>query len=186
MSTILVADRSVVGPTHIAELYELRGRLVSEISERLGTTLASLITYSEVARDTSLEEALTEGPDHLYGSNLQHALLLARVASRTTGSTRVVLITYSLPSAHHVSGKPFFMVPPVPATLEATRREVENCALDGIEIDVFLVAPAVDGERREELESFFETLLDDKGGIQVSVSPDDDLGPVVDNVLERQ
>jgi uncharacterized protein with von Willebrand factor type A (vWA) domain len=119
MSPTLVVDRSLIYPNHIVELFDLRNQLVAEVSEQLGTELGTLIAYSEIARVTSVEGASMEGPDYVYGSNLQHALNLARAASRTAGDSRIVLVTYSLPSAHHVSGEPFFMESPLPESLEA-------------------------------------------------------------------
>jgi uncharacterized protein with von Willebrand factor type A (vWA) domain len=96
----------------------------------------------------SVHDVTQAGPDHVYGSNLEHALLLGRASNRVTGTSRIVLVTYSLPSAHHVSGADvYFNYPPVPECLEAAASESSNAAYDGNQIDtLLLVHPSDDGE----------------------------------------
>ena len=171
-------DRSLIVPNHIPELFELRGQLVNEACRQLGSELGTLIAYSEVARTTSVADALATGPDFVYGSNLQHALLMARAASRTTGSSRILLVTYSLPSAHHVNGGAFFMEPAMDESLEAARYEARGCHLDGINIDILLVVQEADSERRVALETFFRPI-----GNVVSVRPGDHIDSVVREML---
>ena len=127
----------MIYPDHIWELFETRNLLVAEISRQLGPRLSTVITYSEVARAASLEVAMAAGPDLVYGSNLQHALLVARGVVRTTGSDQILLLTYSLPSAHHTGGtQPFFMEPPIEQSLDAARREAASATSDGLRLQI--------------------------------------------------
>ena len=141
MSVALLVDRSVTRqdwPSY--DPFPLRSLIAAEVGRQLGPDLATVIAYSEAARSVTIEEAAEPGLDYVYGSNLQHALLIARLADRTTGSSRIVLVTYNVPSAHHDSGSDvFFNYPPVPETLEATRREASSAASDGIRIDALLI-----------------------------------------------
>jgi hypothetical protein len=89
VSTIVVVDRSLIYPNHIWELFEIRNAMIAEISRQLGPRISTVLAYSEAARATSLREAKADGPDMVYGSNLQHGLLLAREASRTTRSLQM-------------------------------------------------------------------------------------------------
>jgi uncharacterized protein with von Willebrand factor type A (vWA) domain len=153
------------------------------IREKLGSELGTLIAYSEVAHVTSIEEATIEGPDYVYGSNLQHALVLARAASQATGESRIVLVTYSLPSAHHISGEPVLMEPPIPESLDAARTESERCARDCITIDVLLVVPDLDSERTASLQTFFVPMSESTGGTTTLVRPGDRIETVVERTF---
>lgn len=181
VSIALLVDRSLIVPDHIPDLFELRGQLVNETCRQLGLELGTLIAYSEVARTTSLEDILGAGPDFVYGSNLQHALLMARAASRTTGSCRILIVTYSLPSAHHINGEAFFMEPAMDESLEAARYEARGCHLDGISIDILLIVQDADGERRLALETVFRPM-----GNVVSVRPGDQIDSVVRGMLQTK
>jgi Transposase len=73
-------------------------------------------------RGRKADPPLPVPPTAHQGSNLQHALLMARAANRATGSSRIVLVTYNMPSAHHVHADVYFNYPPVPESLEAGGR----------------------------------------------------------------
>jgi uncharacterized protein with von Willebrand factor type A (vWA) domain len=178
-------DRSLIYPDHIPGLFEVRNRLVNQISEQLGSDLGTVIAYSETARVTSVEDASSDGPDFVYGSNLQHALVVSRAANdRAAGSGGTILVTYSVPSAHHVSGAPFFMEPPLPESLEAAQSEFQTCSAEGIRIDVLMIAPRADGGRSMALQTYFRPMAEAAGGIAVLVLPDSPLEPVVQRVLQ--
>ena len=145
--------------------YETRSFIVSEIERQLGTKVTTLITYAEVAHTASIEDVLEFDFDYVYGSNLQHALLVARAASRTTGSSRIVLVTYSLPSAHHISGQAFFSYPPIV--------EGRACASDGIRIDTLLVTEDASNDEGTTLQRYFRPMTEEAGGKFLLVTPSD-------------
>jgi uncharacterized protein with von Willebrand factor type A (vWA) domain len=163
------------------ELCDLRSRLVVALSEQLGSDASAVIGYSELARIRSVEDVTQAGHDPVYGANLQHALLLGRVSNRESGTSRMILVTYSLPSAHHVSGSDvFFMHPPVPQSLEAARREASSAASDGTGIDTLLLVHSSDDEQRiAEHRDFFQKMVEEAGGNLTVIRPGDPLEAVV-------
>jgi uncharacterized protein with von Willebrand factor type A (vWA) domain len=183
MSTVLVVDRSLIVPRHIWELFEMRNRLVAEISKQLGPRISAVIAYSEVARVVTTEEALADGPDIVYGSNLQHGLLMAREASRTSGSDRILLLTYSLPSAHHITGQAFFMEPPIPETLDAARREAASASSDGLGIDILTVVSEGDESRSAAINDFFGAIAERAGGRIEPVITGQEIEAVVGGII---
>jgi hypothetical protein len=159
MGTVLVVDRSMAYPDSPADLYERRRLAVAAICRRLGSEISENITYADVAREAATEDAHEAEFEYVYGANLAHALVLARqaIARRSvSGSGRIVLVTYSLPSAHHTeSGDVFFFPgsPPLPDTLAATTTEIRACATDGIQVDtVLILRVATDADAEPEPE----------------------------------
>jgi uncharacterized protein with von Willebrand factor type A (vWA) domain len=183
MRSVLVVDRSLALPDNTQELYEQRESLVACVRSQLGSELRTHIVYSEVARVRTIEDVDEVGPDFVYGSNLQHALLLARVACRATARDRIVLVTYSLPSAHHVQGESFLMYPPIAESLEAARREAQSCVLDDIRIHVALIIDDPAFDRNVALQTFFRPIAEAAGGRLVSVQSGDQIEAVVATFL---
>ena len=101
-------------------------------------------TSAEIGCDLRLGSAprLPEATwDFEWGTNMQHALLLARqLLSRQTGRKQIIMITDGEPTAHIMeNGDPFFDYPPDPLTIEMTLREVQRCTKDGITINTFML-----------------------------------------------
>jgi uncharacterized protein with von Willebrand factor type A (vWA) domain len=178
-------DRSLIYPNHIPELFALRNRLVTLTSEQLGSELGTVIAYSEVARVTSVEDASFDGPDFVYGSNLQHALVLSREAKgRAPDTGGIIVVTYSVPSAHHVAGRPIFMEPPLPESLEAAQSEFQTCSAEGIRVDVLMIALHAEGGRSIALQTCFRPMAEAAGGIAAMVLPDNPLEPIIQRILQ--
>ncbi len=78
-------------------------------------------------------------PPHF--TNIQRGLQLARtfLAGRDTPNRQIVLITDGLPTAHFEGEHLFLLYPPDPRTEEATLREAQLCAREGITINIFLL-----------------------------------------------
>jgi uncharacterized protein with von Willebrand factor type A (vWA) domain len=168
-------------PTYGWELCDLRSRIVLDLSAKLRSKASAVIGYAEVARSMSVPDVTQAGPEHVYGSNLQHAILLGRASNRETGTSRVILVTYSRPSAHHVSGSDvYFNYPPVPASLEAAEREASSAASEGTRIDILLlVHPTDDEEHTKALRLFFTPMSEQSGGQLTLVHPGDPFDTVV-------
>jgi uncharacterized protein with von Willebrand factor type A (vWA) domain len=79
-------------------------------------------------------------PPHF--TNIQHGLQLARqlLAAQDTPNRQVMLITDGLPTAHFEGAKLFLLYPPDIRTEEATMREANLCAKEGITINIFLLS----------------------------------------------
>jgi uncharacterized protein with von Willebrand factor type A (vWA) domain len=79
-------------------------------------------------------------PPHF--TNIQHALHLARrfLSVQDTPNRQVMLITDGLPTAHFEGEMLYLLYPPDPRTEDATLREAQLCAREGITINIFLLA----------------------------------------------
>ena len=79
-------------------------------------------------------------PPHF--TNIQHALRLGRqlLAAQDTPNRQIMLITDGLPTAHFEEEKLRLMYPPSEKTEEATLREANRCAREGITINIFLLS----------------------------------------------
>jgi uncharacterized protein with von Willebrand factor type A (vWA) domain len=89
-----------------------------------------------------------------YGTNLQHALALARaMLARSHATNReIVVITDGEPTAHFEGGQVEFSYPPTRRTLLETLREVGRCTRDGITINTFML------ERSRALTDFVDRM----------------------------
>jgi uncharacterized protein with von Willebrand factor type A (vWA) domain len=78
-------------------------------------------------------------PPHF--TNIQHGLRLARqfLSVQDTPNRQIVLITDGLPTAHFEGSHLYLLYPPDSRTEEATLREGQLCARDGITINLFLL-----------------------------------------------
>jgi uncharacterized protein with von Willebrand factor type A (vWA) domain len=129
-----------------------RAHVAREVTRRLGGSVSDVVLYSEIARLGSVGDLDNRLPlDVVYGSNLQHALRLARGVCEARGTRRVVLVTSSTPSAHlQPNGHAFFSFPPVRATLQATAEEISEYERADLRIDT-LVLGGSDNEAHDRL-----------------------------------
>jgi uncharacterized protein with von Willebrand factor type A (vWA) domain len=79
-------------------------------------------------------------PPHF--TNIQHALHLGRriLGAQDTPNRQIVLITDGLPTAHFEGETLYLLYPPDPRTEDATLREGQLCAREGITINIFLLS----------------------------------------------
>lgn len=129
----------------------LQGHLVP--AKRMALALHALITgqhrqdslhligFSDYARRISPQDLASMGIERVYGTNMQHAFLLARrlLQDDPRPHKQVVMVTDGEPTAHLVDGHSWFNWPPVSETLEATLREAMRLARSQISLDVFLL-----------------------------------------------
>ena len=95
--------------------------------------------YARELRPEALAELTWHGYE--YGTNLQHALMLARriLARHHGGERQIVVITDGEPTAHFEDGQVEFSYPPTRRTIQETLREVQRCTRDGITINTFML-----------------------------------------------
>ncbi|MFZ4584676.1 MAG: VWA domain-containing protein [Acidimicrobiia bacterium] len=102
-----------------------------------------LVSFGFVARDVSADRLPEVSWDLEWGTNMHHALLLARrQLARHSGTKQIIMVTDGEPTAHLMEddpSHPFFDYPPRPETIEATLREVARCTRDGIRINTFML-----------------------------------------------
>jgi uncharacterized protein with von Willebrand factor type A (vWA) domain len=127
-----------------------------------------LVGFSDYARRIEPEELPGLGWEEVYGTNMQHALLIARrLLGQHRGATRqVLLVTDGEPTAHLEGEEVFFAWPPVPKTFEETLKEVARCTKEGIVINTFML------DRSPFLMKFVEQITKLNRGRAFFTSPD--------------
>jgi uncharacterized protein with von Willebrand factor type A (vWA) domain len=144
------------------------------IATRFPRDYLGLVGFSEVARVIEPEDLPTVSWDYVYGTNLQHGLILARkMLAHQQGTKQIILVTDGEPTAHvipydgGVGYDVYFNYPPVPETLEVTLAEVMRCTKAGITINTFLLDPD------RGLQGFVEQLSRINKGRTFATSPDE-------------
>ena len=129
---------------------EMRGRFLAAkkvamalhalISSQFPRDYLGMVSFGRVAREVKPERLPEATWDFEWGTNMQHAMMLARrMLSTQTGRKQMIMITDGEPTAHIENGHPFFDYPPSPLTIEMTLREVQRCTKDGIRINTFML-----------------------------------------------
>jgi uncharacterized protein with von Willebrand factor type A (vWA) domain len=130
---------------------EMRGRFLAAkkvamalhalISSQFPRDYLGMVSFGRVAREVKPSRLPEATWDFEWGTNMQHALLLARqLLDRQTGRKQIIMITDGEPTAHIMeNGDPFFDYPPDPLTIEMTLREVQRCTKAGIRINTFML-----------------------------------------------
>lgn len=129
---------------------EMRGRFLAAkkvamalhalISTQFPRDYLGMVSFGRVAREVRPERLPEATWDFEWGTNMQHAMLLARrLLSRQTGRKQIIMITDGEPTAHVENGEAWFDYPPSPRTIELTLREVQRCTRDGIRINTFML-----------------------------------------------
>ncbi|MGH9083304.1 MAG: vWA domain-containing protein, partial [Acidimicrobiales bacterium] len=169
-ATVLAVDLSMSMPMrdNFVPAKKMAMALHALISSRFPRDYLGIVGFSEVAHEIKPEELPTAMWDYVYGTNLQHALLLARtMLAHQHGTKQVIVVTDGEPTAHiEPDGEVHFNYPPVPETLRRTMAEVVRCTRAGIIINVF----ALDIERTQF--PFVEQIARVNGGRTFSTTPD--------------
>ena len=142
-STVLLLDLSLSMPMRDNFLAAKKVAMALHflISSQYPRDYLGLVGFSEVARELRPEQLPEVSWDFVYGTNMQHALLLGRrMLARQPGTKQIVMITDGEPTAHlQADGEPFFHYPTQPATRDATLAEVNRCTREGITINTFML-----------------------------------------------
>ncbi len=120
-------------------------------------TTSALVSFGRVAREVKPELLPEMSWDFEWGTNMQHALLLARKQlARQTGTKQIIMVTDGEPTAHIEGGEAYFQYPPSPITIERRCEEVQRCTRDGIRINTFML------DESYYLQSFVEQMMRDE------------------------
>lgn len=169
-ATVLLVDLSLSMPLRDNFLAAKKVALAMQslISGRFPRDYLGIVGFSERAREIRPEELPAVSWDYVYGTNMQHALLLARrLLARHHGTRQIVMITDGEPTAHLLEdGEVFFNYPPVPATVEATLQEVLRCSREGIRINTFAL------DATGHLRNFIEKITQLNRGRAFFTTPD--------------
>jgi uncharacterized protein with von Willebrand factor type A (vWA) domain len=109
-------------------------------------------------------------PPHF--TNIQRGLQLARtfLAGQDTPNRQIVLITDGLPTAHFEGEILYLLYPPDPRTEEATMREAQLCAKEGITINIFLLPSW--SQSREDVQFAYRVAESTKGRVFFAAGKD--------------
>jgi uncharacterized protein with von Willebrand factor type A (vWA) domain len=128
-----------------------------------------VVGFAYYARQIKPEAIATLSPyEFEYGTNLQHALLIARqlLGRRTGGNKEIVVITDGEPTAHIANGQVEFAYPPTVRTMQSTLREVGRATREGIVINTFML------ERSRYLSEFVDLMSRINHGRAFYVEPE--------------
>src|SRR5215213_4288062 len=142
-STVLLLDLSLSMPMRDNFLAAKKVALALHalISSRYPRDYLGIVAFGEVARPVQPERLPELSWDLTTGTNMHHAMLLARrQLARQSGTKQIIMITDGEPTAHiDANGEPFVMYPPVRETIRATLAEVARCTAEGIRINTFML-----------------------------------------------
>ena len=155
-STVLLLDLSLSMPMRDNFLAAKKVALALHalISSQYPRDYLGIVGFSQVARPLRPDQLPEVSWDFVMGTNMQHALLLARrQLARQSGTKQVVMITDGEPTAHLESdGGVFVNYPPVRETVRATLAEVARCTAEGIRINTFML------DATDHLQAFVERM----------------------------
>ncbi len=157
---------------------EMRGRFLAAkkvamalhalISSRFPRDFLGMVSFGRVAREVKPEKLPEATWDFEWGTNMQHAMMLARqMLGRQSGQKQIIMITDGEPTAHILpGGGTFFDYPPDPRTIEATLREVMRCTRAGVRINTFML------EESYYLRDFVERMMNMNKGRAFFTTPE--------------
>ncbi len=142
-ATVLLLDMSFSMP--------LRGNWVP--AKRVALALHALVSskfpedrfyivgFSDYARRLQPRDLLHAGWERVYGTNMQHAFMIARrlLGAHPGAEQQVIMVTDGEPTAHLEGDQPWFAWPPEPKTLRLTMAEAARLAHTGATLNVFLL-----------------------------------------------
>ena len=176
VATALLLDLSFSMPLrgHLVHAKKLALALHSLIESRYPHDTLYLIGFSDYARRLSPEDLAAPGFERTYGTNMQHAFMLAgRLLAQHPRATRqVIMVTDGEPTAHLEDGEAYFAWPPEPETVRLTLAEAVRLSRSGVGLNIFMV------EESEGLARFMERLAELTAG-RVFLMDDERLGAFV-------
>jgi len=142
-ATVLLLDVSMSMPMrdNFLPAKKVAMALHSLITSQYPRDYFGLVSFGRVAREVAPDKLPEMSWDFEWGTNMQHALLLARkMLGRQTGTKQVIMVTDGEPTAHITpDGYAHFDYPPSPVTIEETLKEVMRCTREGIRINTFML-----------------------------------------------
>jgi uncharacterized protein with von Willebrand factor type A (vWA) domain len=112
------------------------------VTTRYPQDAIEIVGFSQYARVLRPAELAGLDFDPVQGTNLQHALLLARrhLARHRDAEPLVLVVTDGEPTAHlERSGEAVFCWPPLPETVTLTLAEVDRATRSGVTLNVFML-----------------------------------------------
>ncbi len=143
-STVLAVDLSLSMPMgdNFLAAKKVAIALQSLITTQYPRDYLGLVGFGEVARELRPSSLPEVSWDYTYGTNMQHALILARrMLAHHHGTRQIIMITDGEPTAHLVPGsdRAYFSYPPSPETVRLTLAEVARATRESITINTFML-----------------------------------------------
>ena len=175
-ATALLLDLSFSMPLrgHFVHAKKMALAMHALIEGRYPHDTLYLIGFSDYARRLQPEDLTTPGFERVYGTNMQHAFLLAGrlLAQHPRAARQVIMVTDGEPTAHLEGDQAFFSWPPVSRTINLTLAEAVRLSKAGVTLNVFML------EESEGLIGFMERLARVTSG-RVFLMDDERLGDFV-------
>jgi uncharacterized protein with von Willebrand factor type A (vWA) domain len=175
-ATALLLDLSFSMPLrgHFIHAKKMALALHALIEGRYPHDTLYLIGFSDYARQLQPQDLTAPGFERVYGTNMQHAFLLAGrlLAQHPRAARQVIMVTDGEPTAHLEGDHAFFAWPPVHETIQLTLAEAVRLSKAGVTLNVFML------EESEGLISFMERLARITSG-RVFLMDDERLGDFV-------
>ena len=175
-ATALLLDLSFSMPLrgHLVHAKKMALALHSLIEGRYPHDTLYLIGFSDYARRLRPEDLAAPGFERTYGTNMQHAFLMAGrlLAQHPRAQRQVIMVTDGEPTAHLEGEHAFFAWPPEPETVRLTLAEAVRLARSDVTLNVFML------DESEGLSRFMERLARLTSG-RVFLMDDDRVGDFV-------
>ncbi len=171
VATVLMLDMSRSMPLrgYFYAAKKMALALDSLIRSQYPRDVLTVVGFSDLAREipSSALSQLTVN-EYVYGTNFQHALMLARrILGRSHAENKqVIIVSDGEPTAHIENGRPVFSYPPLPETFLKTLIEVRRCTQERIVINTFML------ESNPQLVRFVDQMTRLNRGRAFFVSPD--------------
>jgi uncharacterized protein with von Willebrand factor type A (vWA) domain len=175
-ATALLLDLSFSMPLrgHFVHAKRMALALHALIEGRYPHDKLYMIGFSDYARRMEPQDLTAAGWERVYGTNMQHAFMLAGrlLAQHPRAARQVIMVTDGEPTAHLVGDQALFEWPPIPETIRLTLAEALKLSRAGVTLNVFML------EESEGLISFMERLARMTSG-RVFLMDDERLGDFV-------
>ena len=161
-ATALLLDLSFSMPLrgHLVHAKKMALALHALIEGRYPHDTLYLIGFSDYARRLTPKDLAAPGFERTYGTNMQHAFLLAGrlLAQHPRAQRQVIMLTDGEPTAHLEGDEAYFAWPPEPDTIHRTLAEGLRLSKTGATLNIFML------EESEGLSRFMERLARITGG----------------------
>jgi uncharacterized protein with von Willebrand factor type A (vWA) domain len=161
-ATALLLDLSFSMPLrgHLVHAKKMALALHALIEGRYPHDTLYLVGFSDFARKLQPQDLAAPGFERTYGTNMQHAFLLAGrlLAQHPRANRQVIMVTDGEPTAHLEGEQAFFAWPPEPETIRLTLAEAVRLARSGVTLNIFML------EESDGLTRFMERLAERTGG----------------------
>jgi len=157
-ATALLLDLSFSMPLrgHLVHAKKMALALHALIEGRYPHDTLYLIGFSDYARRLKPEDLAAPGFERTYGTNMQHAFLLAGrlLAQHPRAMRQVIMVTDGEPTAHLEGEHAYFAWPPEAETIRRTLAEAVRLTRSGVTLNIFML------EESDGLARFMERLAE--------------------------